>query len=423
MFCVSLVSCCVSCEKPIPQYIGVVVGNTPNSPSVADIFYPCKETSPGSEDNCTDTEVSNDLMNKLNGISAKCDKGVISADSLEFTSVNPSLIDSLNSGSDIKLKCDAKTGKRKITQTEQNKKELRGAFSELNTPTYNGADYFGAVNHMADGFLEKVKSYLESSKKKQISFSADIFVLGSGLSDSGLLNFAVSNYLYKGSAQSIAKKFLEMHPSLRNPDYYQNITLHFAGLGNVVKPQPLLDETEKQSEKIKDIYENIFKGLGYKVVIDPASASIADYENVIQTDYRVNVTPIGGCDPVSLIYGEDKIKFKGNSYSAFDDATPSSKVKSIIKEIANTYRDSKIVVEGYEAQLTPERVEKSDLTQSRADVIRGIFTEDFKFNSSRITAVGKGTGPYEQQSFTDEKELSKNRIIKIKIQSNECNSK
>lgn len=392
------------------SYLGIILGNTPNSPNVSDIFYPCE----GDGDECRDTEISTNILTALQEQTDSCKNGFINSEHFEFYNVNPA--QKLLGESKNKLKCDAKTLKRQDNQNKENKKKLKESIDEWSKPDYDGADYFGSIMKMANDFVDKCKDACKKQTGKN-AFNAKIFVLGSGLSDFGDLNFAQSAYLYESKpneiVESLIKSISTIQKTLENRDMYKNITIEFAGLGRVISPQPNLKE--EQVKIVKEIYRLIFEAIGFQVKIDSTDLTAEEYQNSIATDNILNVTPIAKNDPIHIIIGEGVVKFKPNSPIEFDASTPSDVVKDYIKRIAELYHDRSIGVIGYVAD-TGHNTEQGtrDLSQGRADTIRSIFIDTFGFSPTKITAIAGGIGKNPQKDYS-ESELAKNRYIDIEV--------
>jgi hypothetical protein len=389
------------CAKESNLNIGFVVGNTANSPLPKYLFESDEELS----DNVKQLIESNNV------------------EKMHFNSVAPSGIWNMVSNNkeesslSINTNCynmlyDMKEEDR--DPCKKNNLEQVPLLMSNTKPQSNGADYFDSILDMINTQLKIVpgNDIVDCSEYK-------IYVLGSGLSDTGSLNFAENDYLFN-NPQDIVSNFLKNNkPEVKFSD---SVTIKFIGLGSSVLPQQTLD-----SNKIKiveDIYKGIFgkDGFGFSVETIPFAPGQGD--ELLDTDgYSVNSTPIEPCKEIQYTIGENQIKFIDGSSSEFADKTPPSKVLETLNGIANVIKknNATVTIQGFESRDFSEDTKTTKgLTKGRANYIKTLLVDNFHINASQIKPEGKGFGTYKQKGYS-EFEKSKNRVVKIIIQPRNCN--
>ena len=342
---------------PPSDEIAIVFGNTQNSPM------------PSLSGDVSEVIVSTMLVHKGKDIDTL-------GDSIKFISAvkQPDVIDLAKTG--VKLdeighnSSNAKrSAKRNIDAIED---KLRGL-----PPSDNGANYLEAI-------MEARSNVKPGSK---------IIVIGSGLSDSGDLNFSKTNLLTneetrKHTIQGIQEKY--------GNDYLEGYAVEFYGLGDTVMPQEGLSSIQK--DIVRGIYKESIRKLGGSVTINTRTQS----GDSVSTDYVVGTTDTG-CGDIKLVFDDEDLKFVGDRAIFIDEAS-AIKALSSIRDIWDKQRDTieHIQIDGYTAHYPGA----DTLSQERADTVKaalvglGIVTE-------KITATGKGYGPYQ----TD----AQNRTVKVNI--------
>ena len=131
----------------------------------------------------------------------------------------------------------------------------------------DGADYLAAIQTAAESAEDKNKTL--------------IYVIGSGLSDRGLLNFADDGLLTRDVvAEEIADQVAER---LDDNTLLKGMTIVWDGLGQTVSPQSALDN--ESSKKLKDVYSGVLRGLG-------ATNSNVRFKNKLNGDNSVETNSI-----------------------------------------------------------------------------------------------------------------------------------
>lgn len=302
------------------------------------------------------------------------------------------LVDSIKIVSAVKhpevIKLDATELKlRKIGNNGSNAKraakiDAQAIITKLNslTPTESGANY--------------LESILEA--KNNVAKDSKIIVIGSGLSDDGILNFSKKNILTndesrKDAVQEVKKEY--------GYTYLDGYTITFFGLGDTVAPQQPL--SNKQKQIVRDIYRNAVTGMGGNIDVDTKTL-VGD---AVQTSYLVGTTDTG-CGDINLVFDDDNLKFVSDK-AVFKDPSAAKDSLGSIKTLWDSYGDviQLIQVDGYIAHYAgPDQ-----LSQQRADLVKSSLVE-LGIPADKITSTGKGFGPYQQDV--------QNRIVKVTISRN-----
>jgi outer membrane protein OmpA-like peptidoglycan-associated protein len=386
-------------KKEVKDYVGLVIGATANTPKISQLYT-----------NSSSNKFSNMLINDISTL--KTDD---ITEKFKVVNVSPGSTIANTTASLDGLSSYANTPQRKRAELKKNKETIATELDK-EEPDYQGADYFNSIIQIADYFVEHQDDAAAETKKtsRKKGLSADIFVLGSGLSDSGVLNFSTGGFISsEETAKDIAETFLDENEDLvANAKSYKGITVYFSGLGIGVAPQPTL--SKEQIKKVEDIYTYIFEKLNFSVDTSSIIAS-KDFASV-KTTHTVNITPIGKCDAFELRFGEDKIKFAANSAVQFDPATPGTNVQAILEEVADMAKASNatITIEGYIANPTDAAATDGVLGQGRASTIKSILVDKFGVPAANINAVSGGFGQNPEPS-NDEKYLTMNRYVLLKM--------
>ncbi len=273
---------------------------------------------------------------------------------------------------------------RKISNNNSNaKRDIRLNLEALEEkingikPADNGANYLEAI--------------IEASEN--IKKGSTIIVIGSGLSDSGDLNFSKTNILTNEEARDTQ---IEEIQEKYGHDRLEGYTIEFFGLGDTAAPQEELSSIQKGI--VRDIYKDTVRKLGGESVITTRTQT----GNPIETIYVVGTTDTG-CGDINLIFDDEDLKFVGDM-AIFIDSASASKSLSTISDIWSKQKDTieLIQVDGYTAHYPGA----GQLSQDRADTVKKTLV-GLGVDANKITATGKGYGPYE----TD----AQNRTVKVNI--------
>jgi outer membrane protein OmpA-like peptidoglycan-associated protein len=300
----------------------------------------------------------------------------------------------------------AKNAANNINKIKQDVKKLNEQVQKIR-PSINGADYFEAT-------AKAVKAVSKGS-------SPLVIVMGSGLSDTGLLNFAEDNFINKDNQVAVDAVMKSKDVSELS---MKNTTIVLHGLGQTVKPQEVLDTNTQ--EKINKIYEQVFKHFSADVEID--QGAIKSGAKSVDTEFQVNPTPLNMiCDPLTFQFYEDKLKFKPDSAQFVDEKLAKENlmaIATILKDNSHG-RTAKIIgtqaiPEGQAAQ------DGSELTDQRANAVLNILV-GLGVPQDELSARGAGSkfdGHIDEKvdGKWSEERASQNRRVMITVQ-DKCDAK
>lgn len=247
---------------------------------------------------------------------------------------------------------------------------LKGIERALNTsPSESGADYFAAIIEA----LEYVKSYNNPL----------IIVYGSGLSDTGIINFAFDNLITDdGSEDEKVINILSQDKRFANLEY-SNILINWYGVGQSVGEQPDLKEWKKS---VENIYVAIFEYFGISYKFYPIKITAND-KSVI-SNYEVNITLL------PIIEENYQISLNERYISFYPDTAQlknPDEVEELLSGIAqklNYNKDTKIKLTGYQTVCGTTKT----LSIKRAETIKNILV-NLGVDANRITTDGVAGPP------------------------------
>jgi len=345
---------------PPTDEIAIVIGNTQNTPSpiLSDTVSKAIEETLLQHKG----EDVSELTESIKIISAIKDPKVISLDTSKA-----SLKEIGNNSSNAKRSAAA---------------NIKTIEEKVNTlaPTDNGANYLEAILKARDNVEE----------------GSRIIVIGSGLSDSGDLDFSKSKFLTnENSRNTVVDNIQEKYGS----DYLTGYSVEFYGLGDTTLPQEPLPT--KQKEIVRNLYKDVIRRLG--ATVDITTKSLVG--DAVKTNYVVGTTDTG-CGDIGLIFDDTNLNFVSNKATFVDEAaarTSLTMIKSIWDENSDTIQS--IQVDGYIAKFAGIET----LSQPRADLVKSVLIE-LGIPEGKITANGRGVGPYDNDA--------QNRMVKVNISRN-----
>lgn len=296
--------------------------------------------------------------------------------------------------------------------TDRVKKRVRAEIEKLNEaletpPESDGAEYLETIYSVANR--------LQSSDSNQRVL---LIVIGSGLSDSGRLNFPESNgELLTANSESVLQELEEKHAI--SEDRLQGITVFWYGLGAVSSPQQPLEQSQK--ENLQEIYRTILEEQGAKMFRKQAFEPIVDDESV-ETDKTVETTPITSVQCIfcneGKTFNESYMAFKVES-NDFTDETR-SKAEEIINQVYSELSSNaleKIEIIAYRASMSDEcstGYYQANPTYNR-DYLRANRVKELivakGIDPSRIDAKGGGVP---EDDCSGEEARKKNRKVTIR---------
>jgi len=342
---------------PPTDEIAIVIGNTKNSPQPS---------------------ISEDISEVIEATMMlhKGDDAYEIIDSIKLISaINVPEVISLDV-SDLSLKEIGNNNSNAKRSANLNTKALEEKVKQL-TPTGNGANYLEAVL--------KAKDNVENGSK--------IIVIGSGLSDAGDLNFSRDSLL---TNEDVRKDSVEKIRDKYGHDYLEGYTVEFYGLGDTSLPQEALSTVQK--EIVRSVYKNVIRALGGSVIVSTKTLT----GEPVSTEYVVGTTDTG-CGDIGLVFDDTSLSFVPNQ-AVFTDNNEAKNSLRTISSLWDKYKDTiqSIQVDGYIAPYAGV----DSLSQPRAELVKSVLVEA-GVPSDRITAMGRGVGPYP--------EPSQNRIVKVTI--------
>lgn len=343
--------------EPPSDEVAVVLGNTQNTPAPSiegDVAKVVTATMLAHKGDDADT-----LVDSIKFISAVKQPKIISIDD-----------------SDIKLR---KIGANKTNAERDAKNNIEAISEKLKAakPSNGGANYLEAIIEARDN----------------VKTGSRIIVIGSGLSDSGYLNFSKKSIL---TNEEVREEAVAEVQEKYGSNYLEGYTVEFYGLGDTTAPQEALSNIQKGI--VRDIYQDSMRKLGAKVLVNTRT----QVGQPVETQYSVGTTDTG-CGDINLIYDDEDLKFVGDQ-AAFVDQAAATKALSAVYDIWAKQKDTiqAIQIDGYTAHYPGA----DSLSQERADAVKAALT-GLGVTADKLTATGKGFGPYE----TDQQ----NRTVKINI--------
>ncbi len=270
---------------------------------------------------------------------------------------------------EIASKYIEKKDHNQANQQGQIKRLIKGINEAAKTsPSEGGANYYEAIMRAA--------SYLKGTGAE----SPLIIVYGSGLSDTGIVNFAFDGLLSKDE-KYITGRISDSN--IRQNDYGRT-SLIWYGAGQTLTTNGQLPLSQSLINKTENIYIAALSYVG--ISMNPKSINISDTTTSVATDYWVNPT---------IVPGELKpgYKFSLNANIAkFDKNTANlinyDEVKDILSEFAKNFNDTtgvRIKLTGYQTKCGEGK--GTQLSIDRATVIRNILSE-LHVDTSKITVNG-----------------------------------
>lgn len=297
-----------------------------------------------------------------------------------------------------------------IESLEDQVSSVKSALEEIDTviksePTVSGAMYLETITRAA--------RYMSASKEDE----GLIIVIGSGLSDNGLLNFASKDLLNK-DVDDILDEITKDGDEAIVRDSLKNITIVWAGIGETASPQ--VDLTDPEIKKLEEIYENVFKRMGSKDIHFLGGVKATES---VKTKYTVKEVKSDGWekywgDGEKRQFGDDSsLAFDGDRASLKDSSAARKTLSSLADGIKGKYSHYKINIEGYVAKRGCNGNVDTELSRQRAETVKKLL-ESMGVPSSSIVATGMGWGGKNEcpNGSWNEGIAKQNRIVKIYVQ-------
>ncbi len=283
---------------------------------------------------------------------------------------------------------------------------VKRRFTEINkymsrAPKSNGVDYFGAISDAMVRLRRK---------------GGTIMVIGSGLSDSGILNFANEDLLSL-KPEDILDELVEKNeiPNI-SFDKDVEIKVYWSAIGQTVAPQAEI-KSNNQKDRLRRIYELVLEEtLAGNGKVDLGDTERMPSNSSVQTEYTIKPTSINNVGVFEQNFNEINshlIFIAGTSnFNASDDDIVAD--LNPLREYLNSFPEARLTIEGYVAREGCGGMINVDLATSRAEA-----TRDFLESKMHIHNVSKVEGSNETlynecpEGDWDESIASLNRTVKI----------
>ena len=247
---------------------------------------------------------------------------------------------------------------------------LKGIEKAANSsPSCSGADYFAAINEA----LEYVKGYDNPL----------IIVYGSGLSDTGVFNFAFGDLITdSGLEKEHVDTILSSDNRFAN-ESYPNVTVNWYGVGQTVGKQPELKEWKKS---VENTYKAIFEY--FNIVYKFYSIKVSSNTESVSSDYKVNITSLPIIEEnYELSLDERYLSFYPDTAQLQNQPEVEQLLKSVVEKL-NKNKSVKIKLTGYQTVCGKTKT----LSIQRAETIKSIMV-NLGISADRITTDGVAGPP------------------------------
>ena len=262
----------------------------------------------------------------------------------------------------------------------------------------NGADY-----------LEAIRTAIRYSKDKEQTL---VYIVGSGLSDSGLLDFANDKLLTAKSTDSV---IASLEKNIENKNELSGVTIIWDKMGETTEPQTPLNNTLKNKEQ--KIYTEALKKYGIhedSLFIFSETSSSVDKNEV---DSSVKITPVKD-ETLTFTFSND------NSKLAFIPGTNhfvnENEAKEEMNRFVNEHPGYYFVVTSYMSRGWCDSGENTELINSRSEATKdllvsvGVSGADIIIERGGIGIANEcPNGPIHEP--VEPVEAQKNRIVEISL--------
>jgi len=363
---------CQARESYVYDKIAIVVGNTQNSP----------KPTLDEEEKLFIANSSYKHKVQISLYSASSERSSISFD-------NPTIRDD-----EEQKKLSASILKRIDAIEEAIQKEPKG----------NGAQYL-------DTIIEAQKKIASKKSQKLL-----IIVIGSGLSDGGILDFTQGDLLHRDPDAAIEERTKSgdiIYGRLSDTDVY------WSGIGAVTSPQAKL--TEQESNNLKSLYENALTEMGAEII--DLSEGVEKNDGSVETTFTVTPIPTEGYECVWCVtktFDSDTIGFSEHSSDINDRNAVKNQLQGLIDEMKRNSAET-VNITGFvslikhDCSISLDRNIDHSLALNRAEAIKRFLIEE-GISGDRIIANDGGHGPENECAGGrfNEDVAKKNMIITIK---------
>ena len=239
-----------------------------------------------------------------------------------------------------------KKGAKKIKEAV--KKQIESSHA-----TVNGADYLEAIRNAALYAKDKGNTL--------------IYVIGSGLSDTGLLNFADGDLLFGHSTEEIRGAISD---AIDDKKALRGLTVFWEGLGDTIEPQEQLNADLKQKEK--DIYSATLQELGLNEdnFIEKKTNVKSEKNESVKT--TVKTTSVKN-QTLVFDYSSDNSELAFNPGTAVfkDKKAAEAEVKNFVKK----YKNAIYTIKPFQSRGMCDRDKDEELLNSRSEATKQLFID------------------------------------------------
>lgn len=238
-------------------------------------------------------------------------------------------------------------------------------------PKSNGATYYEAISRAGrDAMSSKPISANNTASNDE---GAAVIVIGSGLSDGGVLNFADGDLLSKDVSEIVST--MEKTGQLKNN--LAGLRTIWSGIGQTIDPQPILPI--HCIEKVKEIYAEVFAERGVNIVFDE---KILASENIEGNTFTVKPTMPW------YVFDDDELKFDADNANISDKNVAKNTLADMINNAQNN-PNRKIIITGYMAAGSCDGQAKNpNLAKRRAETVKDFLKENGVANNIEVIDGG-----------------------------------
>jgi outer membrane protein OmpA-like peptidoglycan-associated protein len=329
----------------------------------------------------------------------------------------------------------AMEGRQDVKENEENEENEENIGNidivnrSLNAPPKTGnLDFFGAMIEAA-GALEQ-GSVEQNEESGTYQSKKLLIIIGSGLNDVGVLNFASNPALINQDPNEVAESILAMSGAGVIETTLSGFDVVFSGLGSTALPQGGLQYQGEENSRtnLRAIYQAIVERLGGRAIFDNPDLSET---GSVETKLLVNPTVFDLSVPLQWSgdgdsdgdeqewhFTEDSVRFQPDLYEYSDIEVARENLKVIADNIIS---DTQITILGYQAATSANiQRETSELTTARANAVRDVLINDLGVDPLQVIEVrGAGTGyfvdEFDENGNWDANLAPLNRVVVIKL--------
>lgn len=295
----------------------------------------------------------------------------------------------------------AKVNEKNTGKLEKKMNEIEKSITT--PPTEDGAQYLEAIINA--GLSIKSKSSANKNSKSLI------IVIGSGLSDGGLLDFSKGNLLSE-DPENIKNNLV--NNGYIKKDELSDIKILWSSIGVATYPQSRLDNRE--INKLKAIYRTILEYQGAKLDDYDDENMVGQKNTINNNNHTVKPTPTQNYSIDYIIDEESKLSFNPDEATFKEgDAVAQSEINNVI---ANAKTGSKVTIDGYVGKRTcSDTTPDLDLAMRRIEKVKSLLIAG-GISSNNISTGELGFGKHNEcpNGVMDEIIRTKNRVVIIHLQ-------